>query len=157
MNDDPFTQFALDLPKFPEAQCSRSDLLPDTWFPEPLRKIKLRQDNTEVAVAICFSCVHRVDCLQFALDNSISDGIWGGLLPEERQAQSAEKSKYEIRQNKLDSIRQQTARGMSVERACADVGLSTKTFERYRYMERAGWPPQVSNQRKDRQKAKDKK
>lgn len=157
MSGDPFTQFSLDLPNFPEAQCASSDLDADTWFPEAVRNQELCKQDTFIARTLCGICVHQVDCLQFALDNGIGDGIWGGLLPEERRAQSAKKSKCAIRQGKLDSVRQQMARGMSLERACADVGLATKTFDRYRALERAGWPPQVSNQMKDRQKAKEKK
>jgi WhiB family redox-sensing transcriptional regulator len=157
MSSDPFTQFSLDLPNFPEAKCASSDFDPDTWFPEAIRSPELREQDTFSATTVCGGCVHQVDCLQFALDNGIGDGIWGGLLPEERRAQSAEKSKSAIRQGKLDSVRKQMARGMSLERACADVGISTKTFDRYRHFERAGWPPQVSNQRPNRTKVKENK
>ena len=157
MSSDPFTQFSLDLPNFPEAQCASSDFDPDTWFPEAVRNIGVRAEDTFIARTLCGICVHQVDCLQFALDNRIGDGIWGGLLPEERRTQSAEKSKCTIRQGKLDSVRALVARGMSHERACADVGISTKTFDRYLHFERAGWPPQVSNQRPNRTKAKEKK
>jgi len=159
MTHDPFTQFSLDIPNFPEAKCAESDFNPDTWFPEAVRNLGVREEDTFIARTLCGSCVHQVDCLQFALDNGIGDGIWGGLLPEERRAQSAEKSKCAVRQGKLDAVRQQVARGMSLERACADVGLSTKTFDRYRHFEKHGWPPQVSNQRTNRankQKEKDK-
>jgi hypothetical protein len=96
-----------------------------------------------------------VDCLQFALDNGIGDGIWGGTLPEERR--QADQSKSQVRQAKLDAVRALLARGMNLDRACADVGLSTKTFDRYRHFEKNGWPPQISNQRTNRTKAKEKK
>lgn len=156
MSSDPFTQFSLDLPNFPEAQCASSDFDPDTWFPESIRNPERRTEDTFIARTLCGICVHQVDCLQFALDNGIGDGIWGGALPEERRAADGNQSKSAIRQKKLDMVRALLARGMNLERACADVGISTKTFDRYCHFERAGWPPQVSNQRKDRQKAKDK-
>lgn len=150
MSSDPFTQFSLDLPNFPEAKCADSDFDPDTWFPESVRNPDIRQQDTFIATSICRTCVHQVDCLQFALDNSIGDGIWGGSLPEERRAVQGDQSKSAIRQGKLDAIRSLLARGMNLERACADVGLSTKTYDRYLHFERAGWPPQVSTQRPNR-------
>mgnify|MGYP000455695570 CR=1 FL=1 len=155
MSHDPFTQFSLGLPNFPEAKCASSDFDPDVWFPESLRDPTARDSQIIVAKAHCTSCVHQVECLQFALDNSIGDGIWGGTLPEERRKPNQTRS--QIRQSKLDAVRALQARGMSLERACSDVGISTKTFDRYRHFERAGWPPQVSNQRPNRKKAKDKK
>jgi len=157
MSHDPFTQFSLSLPNFPEAKCADTDFDPDVWFPESLRDSDAKDSQILVAQSHCFSCVHQVDCLQFALDNGIGDGIWGGTLPEERRAAKGNQSGSAIRQGKLDAVRALVARGMNLERACDDVGISTKTFDRYRHFERAGWPPQVSNQRPNRQKAKEKK
>jgi WhiB family redox-sensing transcriptional regulator len=157
MTHDPFTQFSLDIPNFPQAQCASSDFDPDTWFPEGLRNLGVRVEDTIVAKTLCGQCVHQMDCLQFALDNGIGDGIWGGLLPEERR--QPDQSKSQVRQAKLDAVRALLARGMNLDRACADVGLSTKTFDRYRHFEKHGWPPQVSNQRTNRankQKEKEK-
>ena len=156
MTHDPFTQFSLSLPNFPEAKCADSDLDPDTWFPEAIRNPERRAEDTFVATSICRTCIHQVDCLQFALDNGIGDGIWGGALPEERRAADGNQSKSTIRQKKLDMVRALLARGMNLERACADVGLSTKTYDRYRHFERVGWPPQISKKRPNRTKAKDK-
>lgn len=157
MSNDPFTQFSLSLPNFPEAKCASSDFNPDTWFPEAVRNLEVRAEDTFIARALCGECVHQVDCLQFALDNGIGDGIWGGLLPEERRAADGNQSKSAIRQKKLDTVRSLMARGMNLDRACDDVGISTKTFERYRHFERAGWPPQISKFRPNRTKTKDNK
>jgi len=157
MTYDPLSQFTLTLPNFPEAQCASSDFAPDTWFPESLRNIGVREEDTFVARTLCGICVHQVDCLQFALDNGIGHGIWGGLLPEERREADGDESKSAIRQAKLDAVRSAMSLGMDLERACLDVGISTKTFDRYRHFERAGWPPQVSNERPNRTKEKEKK
>jgi WhiB family redox-sensing transcriptional regulator len=35
---------------------------------------------------VCVSCVVKDDCLQFALDNDISEGVYGGYTPKERKA-----------------------------------------------------------------------
>jgi WhiB family transcriptional regulator, redox-sensing transcriptional regulator len=37
------------------------------------------------AVAICRSCPVQFDCLNFALDNRETDGVWGGTTPNERR------------------------------------------------------------------------
>ncbi len=42
------------------------------------------------AKSVCEGCINRDECLQYALDNDIDIGIWGGLTPNERKALSAE-------------------------------------------------------------------
>lgn len=34
---------------------------------------------------ICATCPVRTRCLQFAIDNAVTTGIWGGLTPLERR------------------------------------------------------------------------
>lgn len=140
MSDDPFRQFALSLPNFPNAACNTMHVDPDTWFSENVRSIPERNQLTEQAVAICQVCPHMVECLQYAVDNNINDGIFGGSLPDERK-RNADKQKWiNKRQKKMDDIRILLSRGWTTERACEDVGLTVKVFERYKYLERAGWP-----------------
>lgn len=47
-----------------------------------------REEGREIqeakAKAICARCPARAQCLDYALRNSINDGIWGGLNQEER-------------------------------------------------------------------------
>lgn len=140
MSHDPFEQFALELPHFPNAACDTMHVDPETWFPETIRSIPARNALIEQAVAICKVCVHNVDCLQYALDNGINDGIWGGTLPDERYEKIFEKNLTSKRQKKLDDVRILLKRGWTLERACKDVGVSIRVYERYRYLEKAGWP-----------------
>ena len=44
-----------------------------------------RQDYKEKAKAICHTCNHQVECLEYAITYSIEDGIWGGLTVHERK------------------------------------------------------------------------
>jgi WhiB family redox-sensing transcriptional regulator len=37
------------------------------------------------AIAVCRACPVRVDCLDFAVQNSIQYGIWGGMTPVRRK------------------------------------------------------------------------
>ncbi|WP_332645073.1 WhiB family transcriptional regulator [Aeromicrobium sp.] len=41
--------------------------------------------SSRQAIAICHSCPVREQCLQYALDNHEAWGLWGGLLPLQRQ------------------------------------------------------------------------
>lgn len=59
-----------------EARCTEVDQ--ELFFPEPGRTA----DN---ARSVCARCPVRQPCLQFALDNRIDHGIFGGLTPTERR------------------------------------------------------------------------
>lgn len=42
-----------------------------------------------VAIRWCDDCPARVDCREFAIVNRIWDGVWGGMLPQERRREMA--------------------------------------------------------------------
>lgn len=52
---------------------------PDPWFVE-------RGESARPAKRVCGGCPVRQQCLQYALDAHITEGIWGGLTPRERRA-----------------------------------------------------------------------
>lgn len=60
-----------------EALCAQSD--PDLWFEE--RTIRLARE----AMAICNQCPVMEECRQFALDNEVDYGIWGGMTTAQRR------------------------------------------------------------------------
>lgn len=43
------------------------------------------------AKAICAGCAVRMECLEFAVRNDISYGVWGGLAPAERRRLRAQR------------------------------------------------------------------
>jgi WhiB family redox-sensing transcriptional regulator len=59
------------------AACTGTD--PEDFFPE-----QGRVDQAAHARMVCAGCHVRGECLAFALGLGIEEGIWGGLLPEER-------------------------------------------------------------------------
>jgi len=59
-----------------KANCMGVD--PDLFFPE-------RGASTREAKEVCRGCVVRLDCLEYALDNSEKFGIWGGMSERERR------------------------------------------------------------------------
>lgn len=57
------------------AACVGQD--PELWFP---------LGDGAKAKAVCASCPVRADCLRFALDSGLDDGIFGGLDADDRRA-----------------------------------------------------------------------
>jgi hypothetical protein len=52
----------------------------DTFFPGNGQSNKARQ-----AIKMCEECPVRFECLSYAQENKIEDGIWGGSTPKQRQ------------------------------------------------------------------------
>lgn len=68
------------IPSFPEAKCQ--DLDPDFMFPDSQDELERRLPQM---VATCMSCVHRFACRDLALENNLTEGIWGGTTPSMRR------------------------------------------------------------------------
>lgn len=49
----------------------------DLWFP-------IKGNSARAAKSICAVCPVRAECLKYALDNKIRDGIYGGFSSRER-------------------------------------------------------------------------
>jgi WhiB family redox-sensing transcriptional regulator len=60
-----------------EAGCVDTD--PELWFPELDSLWKISQ-----AKSICDRCPVKSECLDYAIDNKMREGIWGGMSPTER-------------------------------------------------------------------------
>lgn len=71
------------------ALCSQSD--PDVFFPD-------KGGSLGEAKAICRECEVRYECLNYALNNNINYGIWGGT--SERERRYIKKVKQIIGENK---------------------------------------------------------
>jgi Transcription factor WhiB len=72
--------FNLSTPQFKYARCAESDN-PDLWFPESRQD---RKRDIPEAKKLCNDCLHRVECLEFALEHDLREGVWGGTSERER-------------------------------------------------------------------------
>ena len=75
-----FNDFNIKFPQFKNALCRQTGF-GDLWFPETREEVST---FTPQAKKICARCSHRVECLDFALEEGIQDGIWGGLSRRDR-------------------------------------------------------------------------
>lgn len=74
-------------PSFPNAKCAqlaKQGINPDPIFNPSTRSEVMR--NMKQAKELCFSCEHRIECLEWALENREPEGIWGGLTVTARNA-----------------------------------------------------------------------
>jgi WhiB family transcriptional regulator, redox-sensing transcriptional regulator len=65
-----------------EGACHGED--PDLFFPISASDAGI--DQIRQATSICDHCRVESDCLLYALNNRIKDGIWGGLTEQQRQS-----------------------------------------------------------------------
>lgn len=61
------------------ALCAQPSADPDLWFPESDHR-----DKAAAAKAVCARCPVRLECGDYARVTGATDGVWGGLSPEER-------------------------------------------------------------------------
>jgi WhiB family redox-sensing transcriptional regulator len=65
-----------------QANCLQYD--PELWWPIGTSGPAVQQ--METAISICLSCPVRLECLRFAVDNHIPEGVWGGMGEDERSS-----------------------------------------------------------------------
>lgn len=57
---------------------------PEVWFPETFDH-ESREAVEGIALEVCWTCNVWTQCLQFAIDKDIKDGVWGGMTARDRQ------------------------------------------------------------------------
>jgi WhiB family redox-sensing transcriptional regulator len=77
-------------------------------------------ENLKQARAFCKGCEIRFDCLQYAIDEKIVDGVWGGLLWSERRKLGknfvitpADKPKRQYKQSKLRIVSEESKKAFA--------------------------------------------
>ena len=64
-----------------DAACRDAD--PDLFF--PVGTTGPVQSHVDEAKRICRSCPAQTQCLAWALDQGVTDGVWGGTTEDERR------------------------------------------------------------------------
>jgi len=82
-------EFFVDLPRFDNAQCADIEDK-DLFFPDNRTQEAERLHQLK---AICSSCIHEKECLEYALEKQIPYGIWGGSTPADRDTVAIAKGK----------------------------------------------------------------
>jgi WhiB family redox-sensing transcriptional regulator len=68
---------------------------PDLFFPIGFTEAALLQ--LERAKVVCRGCSVREECLRWAMDVGIDQGVWGGLSEQERRSQKRRLSRQQAR------------------------------------------------------------
>jgi len=92
--------FFVDLPRFDEAKCADVE---DKDFFFPINRAQ-EAERLHQLKAICESCIHSKECLEYALEKQIPYGIWGGSTPTDRDAVVAKNKDYAFKWMALMTI-----------------------------------------------------
>jgi WhiB family redox-sensing transcriptional regulator len=108
-----------------DAACRDAD--PDLFFPTGTTGAALRQIGE--AKRVCRTCPAQTQCLAWALDNSVIDGVWGGTTGHERRALRSLPRRITTRQEDDDGQGYQpTEHEEQGIRAQAAQGKATRIF-----------------------------
>lgn len=134
------------IPRFDSALCVTFDNLnmffPDGPADETKRLPELR--------AICRSCIHRKECLEYSIREDIPYGIWGGKSPSER-GQVLKRTEKRRRAERVIKMRNQ---GVSTKDIAKAVGMEIHQIHRiYTDANRARKREDQSNQKPNTQLA----
>jgi len=102
-------EFLSDSPKFPNALCAKLENK-DYFFPDG--KIVEAERLPELQ-AICNICIHRKECLEYAIKEKIPYGIWGGTTGEMRKRLYKMQSLFVERKGKAKIVRKMHDEGSS--------------------------------------------
>ena len=113
-------EFFVDLPKFSNALCKdvedKDFFFPDNRTQEAERLHQLK--------AICASCIHETECLEYALEKQIPYGIWGGSTPADRDTVAIAKGKSVAFKGIALTITKLHAKGLSANEIAAQLDTS---------------------------------
>ena len=117
---------AISFPNFAEAKCKEGD--PEFFFPTSKEEQAERLENLQ---SLCASCIHQSDCAEFAINENIQHGFWGGLTAEERQHIVKVRGKhFDLRHKKLHEIIVKRSHGWTDHSIAKSMGIDIKSLER---------------------------
>ena len=78
--------------------------------------------------AICNSCIHKLDCLVFAVNNNETEGYWGGTTPHQRKHMM--KPRKEEGSVRFREIQGYLKTGMTREEIADQLGIQVDSVDR---------------------------
>ena len=119
-------RFEIDAPDFPEAICATINDK-DFFFP---KSGKQEAERLPQLRAICGTCIHEKECLEYATERQMDYGFWGGKTPRERSDSRAPRVRGFAKAGKAKRIKGLLDEGKSVSE------ISTLTGFRQHYVNR---------------------
>ena len=117
---------AITFPNFTQAQCREVD--PEFFF--PISKADLEERLVDLQ-SICGRCIHQSDCAEFALEENIKDGFWGGFTEEQRKKMLRVRgNNFNKRHKSLSEILNKKSHGWSIESIAQSMGVDVASVER---------------------------
>jgi len=113
-------EFFVDLPRFDNAQCADIEDK-DLFFPDNRTQEAERLHQLK---AICSSCIHEKECLEYALEKQIPYGIWGGSTPADRDTVAIAKGKSYAFKGIALTITKLHKKGVSANEIAAQLNTS---------------------------------
>ena len=102
-----------------QAACRGMDV--NLFFP-PSYKAPAVLGQVEEARSVCRRCPVRATCLEWAVNTGQGDGIWGGLIPDERPRAKRRPRSSRRRPARVDEVVvERAAEGKPVGRALSDA------------------------------------
>lgn len=112
-------RFEIDSPDFPQAQCATIDDK-DFFFP---KSGKQEAERLPQLRAICASCIHEKECLEYATEKQIDYGFWGGKSATERNQAREPRVRGFAKAGKAKRIKGLLEEGKSAEEISSLTGF----------------------------------
>lgn len=116
----------ISFPKFPFAQCVGLGNQ-DFFFPNSQVELEQRLPTYK---ELCGRCIHQSECLTYALDNEIFEGIWAGTTPDQRKALWLKQHKEERRNKRFREIQYYLSIGFTKEEVAKKLDIKVTSLER---------------------------
>lgn len=111
-------------PKFPKAKCAQVDDL-DFFFPDSQLQLENRWPRI---MELCGSCIHQKECLNYAVENHIEDGIWAATTGDQRKLMTTKKE--DRRNRRYREIQSLLTTGFTKEQIAVKLDIQMASLER---------------------------
>lgn len=115
-----------DSPRFREAKCAKIE---DKDFFFPVTQVELEERLPRLE-QLCGNCPHRIECHQYAVDNEIIEGFWGGITSEQRKKIIRRNQKEDRRSEAIREVQSLLESGLSKEQIAKKLGIQISSLER---------------------------